>query len=447
MSKIKKHIVVVGGGLSGTAAAHRLNQYGYDVTIIEKMDRLGGRIHSHLVDGAAVEMGAGFLTKNYSNLMDFLRLVGLDRQLYRQKSKTGVYVNEKLHMLTPRSLLANEPLAWDSKLHAVSLLAKTVVNWQKLDLHEFWRAAKLDEKPVSNMYRSRSGTDFTEKVLQPILNGYFYWNPEHTSEAMMYMISKTVFSHGTYRLKGGLQRIPEAAAQKSKVLLGHTVEVITKSSDGSYVVNLKDGATTKSLTADGIICATTASAVLRIFPDLTKQQRTFFEAIEYSSAALVARTYPKEQAKGDKSIAFPRKQDIELSSVTLSSEMGTGEKYYSTVKTYASGSIAKDRISLTDQDLMNRLIDDTQPVSEHLVVGSPTPVASHIQRWDQALPCFDVGHFKRLAAFHEGRVEDNDEMITFAGDYIGGPLMEGAFTSGLRAAQRLHARLRAVRVA
>jgi diapolycopene oxygenase len=50
MSKI---VVVVGGGLAGTAAAHWLVKKGYIVTIIEKQDHLGGRILSELVDGAA----------------------------------------------------------------------------------------------------------------------------------------------------------------------------------------------------------------------------------------------------------------------------------------------------------------------------------------------------------------------------------------------------------
>jgi protoporphyrinogen/coproporphyrinogen III oxidase len=55
---------------------------------------------------------------------------------------------------------------------------------------------------------------------------------------------------------------------------------------------------------------------------------------------------------------------------------------------------------------------------------------------------FDVGHCKRLRAFETGEVEDQNQAIVFAGDYIGGPFMEGAYTSGQRAANRLTTRLR-----
>jgi oxygen-dependent protoporphyrinogen oxidase len=320
MQKSKKNIVVVGGGIAGTSAAHELTRLGYKVTIVEKRNRLGGRVHSHLINGAAVEMGAGFLTKEYKNLWGFLERISLDSSLYRQKSKTGVYVDKKVYMLTLRTLLANKPLALSSKLHAVSLIMKTFMNWRKLDLHNFWGASDLDDRSVAMMYRSKSGIDFMEKALQPVLNGYFYWSPEHTSEAMILILSRAAFSHGTYRLKGGLQQIPEAAAQESNVLLGHSVSTITKSPDGAYIVNCVAGAKTRFISADAIICATTASVVTRIFPNLTDRQRAFFEAVKYSSAALVQNA-SKEESVNDKSIAFLQTRR-RSSSATGSTEQG-----------------------------------------------------------------------------------------------------------------------------
>ncbi|HJQ09069.1 MAG TPA: FAD-dependent oxidoreductase [Candidatus Saccharimonadales bacterium] len=71
---------------------------------------------------------------------------------------------------------------------------------------------------------------------------------------------------------------------------------------------------------------------------------------------------------------------------------------------------------------------------------SNPPIASYIQRWPEALPLFDVGHLKHLGSFEKGKIEEPGKTIVFAGDYLGGPFMEGAFTSGLRAAERLHVR-------
>ncbi len=82
------------------------------------------------------------------------------------------------------------------------------------------------------------------------------------------------------------------------------------------------------------------------------------------------------------------------------------------------------------------------PVRDALLIDNSKPVATHVQRWPEALPFFDVGHFKRLRSFENGEIENQEQPIAFAGDYLGGPFMEGAFTSGIQAAERLDARLR-----
>lgn len=434
----KVSIIVIGGGLAGTSAAHSLVECGYDVTIIERNDRLGGRIHSHLVDGAAVEMGAGFISNAYTNVRNFLEGNGLDQQLYRQHGSSGIFRNGKVHMATLGTLIGNETLSWGAKLHALPFLMRLLASWSHLDPHAFYKADKYDSRPVVDMLTSRGGKEFLEYVLQPILNGYFYWTPEHTSEAMMLILCKAAMSHGTYKMRGGLQRIPKKAAEGSTVLLGHTVKEIQRGKNGLYGVVVEYGSKSRTLEAHGIVCATTASAVPKIFPGLNEQQRTFFEAVDYSSTALIARTYRQEQTLGDKGIAFPRQEGINLAAITLSPEPGASGPALATLKTYASGAVGKQLCSESSETIIQTLTNAMEPAREMVLVDNPKPIAVHVQQWLEALPMFDVGHFKRLRAFENGEIEDQDQAIVFAGDYIGGPFMEGAFTSGTQAAKRLN---------
>src|SRR5216683_6236780 len=99
---MKKHIVIIGGGMAGTSAAYSLKKKGYEVTILEKNNRLGGRIYSVEMGGATVEMGAGFLTDIYYNVLSFLAETGLDKQLFTQRSKSGIL--RKNTLLSPSSL-------------------------------------------------------------------------------------------------------------------------------------------------------------------------------------------------------------------------------------------------------------------------------------------------------------------------------------------------------
>lgn len=440
---MSEKIAVLGGGLAGTAAAHTLVNRGYDVTIIEQRDRLGGRVHSELVDGAAVEMGAGFLTQGYTNLLGFIAATGLNRQLYQQHDgSSGILRDGQVHMVTPGALLGNKPLSWEAKLHSLPLLFKTFASWRQLNTHAFWEADKYDNRSVADMFSSSSGKEFLEYVLQPILNGYFYWTPEHTSEAMMRILCKAAFTHDAYKVKGGLQRIPEKAAEGSTVLLGRTVMQALPTAAGAYDIAVSHRGKKQMMRVDGVVCATTATAVPNIFSNLTERQRKFFEAIRYSSGTLIACTYRQEQTRGNKAVAFPRREKTDLSSITLSPEPGATNTTYAIIKTYASGSEAARLAKLSDQALTSVLTAAMAPAHDVVLIGTPKPVATHVQRWSEALPFFDVGHFKRLRQFENGEIEDSGQRITFAGDYIGGPFMEGAFTSGVRAAERLDARLR-----
>lgn len=274
---MSKRIVVIGGGLAGSAAAHVLVERGYDVAIIERWDYIGGRIHSELVDGAAVEMGAGFLTKGYTNLLGFMATVGLDQKPYRQHGNSAIFRDGDVRMVTPSALADNKLLSWSVKAHALPLLFKTFASWRNLDIHAFWKADIYDNQSVANMFSTQSGKEFLEYVLQPMLNGYFYWTPGHTSAAMLRIICKAAFSHGTYKMKGGLRRIPEKAAEGSELLLSHTVTRIEPTPAGYTVAAVHSGKE-RTILADGIICAITATAVSTIFPDLTERQKKFFEA-------------------------------------------------------------------------------------------------------------------------------------------------------------------------
>ena len=60
-------VVVIGGGFSGLAAAYELTRAGYDVTVVEARNRVGGRVisFSDLVPGKNVEGGGELIGSNH----------------------------------------------------------------------------------------------------------------------------------------------------------------------------------------------------------------------------------------------------------------------------------------------------------------------------------------------------------------------------------------------
>lgn len=80
-----KRIVVIGGGFSGLACAHELKEAGYDVTVVEARNRVGGRVLSanaangrEFVKGRNVEYGAELIGSNHLAWVNYAQKFGLE---------------------------------------------------------------------------------------------------------------------------------------------------------------------------------------------------------------------------------------------------------------------------------------------------------------------------------------------------------------------------------
>jgi oxygen-dependent protoporphyrinogen oxidase len=186
--------------------------------------------------------------------------------------------------------------------------------------------------------------------------------------------------------------------------------------------------------ADGIVCATTATVVSKIIPDLTKEQTDFFNTITYSSTVVAGYRMQHSKPLPTYAYAYPLAEGKPIVAMTVLSDPAS---VASVVKVYASGAMGKGLSEKSDEEIHTTL---TAPIP--LDVNKAFKVGEwRMQRWQEAIPEFDVGHLRKLRRFADGEIEDSNSTIVFAGDYIGGPFVEGAFTSGIRAAERLHERL------
>ena len=77
--------IIIGGGISGLYCAYSLNKkFGItDIIILEKNDRLGGRIQTLYTDGMFLEMGAGGIMDSQPNVMHLIKELGLEDQLLK----------------------------------------------------------------------------------------------------------------------------------------------------------------------------------------------------------------------------------------------------------------------------------------------------------------------------------------------------------------------------
>ena len=221
-----KHIVVIGGGISGLASAALLAQSGFTVTLVEKNRDLGGRARVWKHEGFSFDMGPSwyhmpeafdhFFALFGKRTSDYYELIRLDPQ-YR------VFFPDKKQITVGSDLIAN--LALFEKLDpgvtpqlAQFLdtakkqyeLARDVVLYKDFDsLTDFLRPEMLASAAQFNLMRTLQGEVervTSNKYLQKILmfTVLFLGGSPRTTPGMFSMMTHLDLGVGAYYPAGGM---------------------------------------------------------------------------------------------------------------------------------------------------------------------------------------------------------------------------------------------------
>ncbi|MDX6223530.1 MAG: protoporphyrinogen/coproporphyrinogen oxidase, partial [Frankiales bacterium] len=100
------HVVVVGGGISGLAAAHQLGRSGARVTLLERSDRTGGKLRGSDVAGVRVDEGAESILARVPEGVALLRDVGLgDEIVHPATTKAALWSRGSLRPLPANTVM------------------------------------------------------------------------------------------------------------------------------------------------------------------------------------------------------------------------------------------------------------------------------------------------------------------------------------------------------
>jgi oxygen-dependent protoporphyrinogen oxidase len=439
------HLVVIGAGVAGLAAARQLRAAGARVTVLEREHSVGGRARTALVEGCHVELGAEFLASFYTRTLALVRELGLANDLRRIPRSAAILRDGKLYALWPSLRVAFTPLVGSRQKLVLAYLAGSLLRHRpKLDLHAFGRAHTVDDASISDYARAHLSEELLEYVLQPPLSGIFYWTPEQTSRALLLLVLRAGLSGmmgmRLYTLREGLGQLAHALAAGLDVRLGaETLDVLPRAG-GGYTVRAYAGGAELTLEADGVVVATTATAVSGLLPWLDDGRRAFFEAVAYSATVNLAAGTRGRLPREAYGILFPRRETPFLASATVQTikDPGSAPRGRDVICLHLSGPAAAALRQYDDATLARLMLADLRRLVPRYD-PEPQLIFQRIFRCPEALPLFDVGHFRRLAAFADGAIEAGP--LVFAGDYLGGPFVEGAIVSGEQAAARLLGRV------
>lgn len=437
-------VAVVGAGMAGLTAARRLRRADVDVVVLERDSRVGGRVRTDWVGSFQIEAGAGFITNYYRHTLHLIGELGLENQLSPMSHTGAILRDGRQHPVWPRRhMLTSRLIPLRSKLVLLKCEWPVLRHWTELELHSLERAYRLDTASVAEFARRRLNAEVADYILEPVLRGFIYATPERTSQALLLVLLKLGLRlRRLFTLAEGLSRLPEAMAAGLGVRLDTPVVSVREraAAGGCEVVAVSDGRE-RRLHVDGVICATTASVAHRLVADLDPRQKAFLEAVRYAPNATTAIAVDHRLPARSHAVLFPRRESRYLATVAVRSaaeavRLPAGQDM---VVLYPSGPASGELLKMDDAAILKELLGDLRRAGAPFLLDGSV-LFHRVYRWREAVPEFDVGSVRSLRSFTRGQSEHG--RVVFAGDYLAAPMIEGAVTSGLQAAERLLRRLR-----
>ena len=198
-----KDVVVIGGGIAGLSAAHRLEGFGADVVLMEAQPRVGGVIRSETADGYLLEYGPNSIQSRTSVLERLIVELGLDtlRVEASDASRVRYIVKGGRPIAAPSSpggLFSSPLFGAGAKLRVMR--------------EPFIPPAKAKAKEsVADFVRRRLGPAFLDYGMDPFVAGVYAGDPErlsvkHAFPSLVEMEQK----HGSI-IKGQIEKRRDAA--------------------------------------------------------------------------------------------------------------------------------------------------------------------------------------------------------------------------------------------
>jgi oxygen-dependent protoporphyrinogen oxidase len=426
--------VIVGGGVTALAAAHRAVELArergvdLDVRVVEARRRLGGTIATERADGFLVEAGPDSFLSEKPWALALCRRLGVEGRLVRTDDrfrKVFVWFRGRLHPLPDGfQLLAPTRLAPFATSSLFSWRGKARM---ALDLILPRGGGALDggdDESLGAFVRRRLGAEALERVAQPLVAGIYTADPDDLSLAAtmprfveverrerslilgLRRALKTAPAPGTSGARWslfvtfaeGMETLVTTLADRlpdSAVVLGQRVAGVERAGD-RWRVTSADGA---RFDADHVILSTESHVSARLLRYVDPALAALLGEIEYAGAATVSLGYRRADVAHPLDgfgFVVPRSEGKALLAGTFSSVKypGRAPEGHALIRCFMGGALNAGLLQEDDASLVARARAELR---EALGVTAE-PVLVRSSRWPASMPQYRVGHLARVDA-------------------------------------------------
>jgi oxygen-dependent protoporphyrinogen oxidase len=445
-----KHIVIIGGGITGLAAAHSVlercseSRRQVQVTLLEASPRLGGIFQTQERDGFLLERGPDSFISEKPEALQLIRRLGIESQLIEtnQNHRRSFIVNqgrllpipEGFHLLAPGQLwpfVKSGVFSWFGKARIA------------MDLFLPRRSTKADganDESLANFVRRRLGQEALERMAQPMVGGIYTADPErlslratmprflemeHHHRSLIRALQRASkegvsgaryslflsFDHGMQVLTDKLaERIlnfkfpGDQGANSAKVCLRVNTAVdslMLERRDRSARWLLKIGQS-ETLAADAVCLALPAYISARLLSKVDAQLASELDGISYASSATINLTYKRGDIPHPLDgfgfvVPFTEKRTLIACTFSSVKFAGRAPEDFVLLRAFVGGALQPEVLDLDDAQLLPAILADLCD----LLGVTAHPRFSSIARWHKAMPQYHLGHLERVQRIEE----------------------------------------------
>jgi protoporphyrinogen/coproporphyrinogen III oxidase len=475
---ISPRIAVLGGGLTGLAAAHRLTELAaeqgrsLDITVFEAGPRLGGIVGTVERDGYLIDTGADSFITNKPGALALCQRIGLESRLQATEPRyRGALVLHNGHPVpVPEGFQLLSPSAmWPVLTSPILSLAG------KLRLaREMFIPPRTEggDETLASFVRRRFGDEVLSRLVQPLVGGIYTSNPEKLSLAAtmprFLEMERTYGSliraaksaklqpsdedrissgarYGLFAgLRGGMRDLVEALSvlvqANCHVELNRGVESVSvEPADASqplvYRLQFRDALTERF---DAILLTLPAYRGADLLRNLDCELAAQLAGIEYASSTIVVTGHELKNVRDPLNafgLVVPHIEHRKILAVSFSSRKFPSRAPDGRVllRTFVGGAMQPELYDL-DEDATVRLVREELQTTLG-VTGEPD--FAMVVRYPRAMPQYHLGHLDRVTEIE--RLTARHSGLALAGNAYRGVGIPDAIHSGELAAERIFA--------
>ena len=422
-------VAVVGGGITGLAAAWELLQAGVGVTVFEASHRLGGKVLTEDVGGRPVDLGPDSFLGRVPDALDLCWELGIDDEVVSPATEqAAVWVRGRLRPL-PQGMVLGVPTSLAS-LARSGILSLPGLGRAALEL-VLPRRDRAGDRSVGDLVTARFGRQVHERLVDPLLGGVHAGPTDRLSMQATAPQLAAVATEGGGSLLTALRAQRRAAAAAGEAGgpvfrslrggLGRLVHRLGQELHAAGVqLRLRTELAELPAGFEAVIAATPAPTTAALVAPASPEAASELRAIDHASVTLTVLVYPEAalpRPLTGSGFLVPRGERRLMTACSFgSSKWPHWASPGNVVLRVSAGRWGDKRaLGMGDTELVDRLHGE---LTEALGLREP-PHEVRVSRWVDAFPQYRVGHLERVARVEQALNRDLPGVVVAGGAYRG----------------------------